>query len=693
MKKRLKRISAFFTIALLVQMMLPFGQVYAESIKLADGIYVETYISEIKVSGGNTAAEAKTPLEDGGFKIIDLDLNKGAGGDYIYLGYKTTTEYSDAIKDIYIVHGWDKDYSNTKKEVTNGLNYYTIGCLGSESFIKSNGDMNHGTDAHWQIYLLYTKDEYPDKKALTYFSAADTTGISSSGISDGTALKDIYIDLNNNCQRGSACINLKVKRNTTGTKVNPMNIDSRNWMSSIYDNVKITALNIPGCHDAGMNHSVVYPDKIGDTFVNTQKHPIGSYWIYNHSIRLETFSTKSDGQNEKGLLDMGYRYFDIRYGVIDKDDDPYGLRIVHNSIPAVYWTDEILGVPEFKWLTNDVLMKWIKDFLDANPSETVILDCSANDNGDDAETEKRMTEFFKFIANNPNNGKYPNIYIGDHVPTLGECRGKIVLLTDGISTNDLKIGNKYFGFKNAGGVGDKNNKTTGKMEIDEKLSKEMKYEVYKNNQWDGVFNEEKWEWVSNGLRDSQGILDKSAQEKVDPFVLIYSSANNGEPTIKQFVNLKELADLDPSNIISYGLGAVKVITALENAAKNAKGTIEHYSKFVNPMIEYNMINNYSNKFVGIIATDNGGEDLSRAIWQSNFTRTLPRSGSVFGGGNIWIIIAIIGLFAVVVAACVVVFIRSKKKALAFAQADASEAFENTETFDTPETTETETPTL
>ncbi len=104
-----------------------------------------------------------------------------------------------------------------------------------------------------------------------------------------------------------------------------------------------------------------------------------------------------------------------------------------------------------------------------------------------------------------------------------------------------------------------------------------------------------------------------------------------------------------------------------------------------------MINNYSNKFVGIIAMDNGSEDLSRAIWQSNFTRTLPRSGSVFGGGNIWIIIAIIGLFAVVAVTCVVVFIRSKKKALAFAQADASEAFENTETFDTPETSETETP--
>ena len=67
------------------------------------------------------------------------------------------------------------------------------------------------------------------------------------------------------------------------------------------------------------------------------------------------------------------------------------------------------------------------------------------------------------------------------------------------------------------------------------------------------------------------------------------------------------------------------------------------------------------------------------------------TGSVFSGGNIWIIIAIIGLFAVVVAACVVVFIRSKKKALAFAPADASEAFENTETFGTPETSETETP--
>ena len=137
--------------------------------------------------------------------------------------------------------------------------------------------------------------------------------------------------------------------------------------------------------------------------------------------------------------------------------------------------------------------------------------------------------------------------------------------------------------------------------------------------------------------------------------------------------------------------AEAINTALTEGIWQTRGTIPHYSDYINPAIISHMQGDLSNKFVGIIATDKGGEDLARAIWQSNFTRALPRSGSVLGGGNIWIIIAIIGLFAVVVAACVVVFIRSKKKALAFAQADASEAFENTETFETPETTETETP--
>ena len=73
------------------------------------GIYYTTYISEINVSGARTRKKAQQPLIDAGFKVIDYDLNNGVGGDYIYLGYKTTTDYDIAIKDLWLTYQ-DKDY-------------------------------------------------------------------------------------------------------------------------------------------------------------------------------------------------------------------------------------------------------------------------------------------------------------------------------------------------------------------------------------------------------------------------------------------------------------------------------------------------------------------------------------------------------------------------------------------------------
>ena len=47
------------------------------------------FISEVKIvaAGNKKSAEAKKALTDEGYTVVDKDLNDGAGGDDIYLGY------------------------------------------------------------------------------------------------------------------------------------------------------------------------------------------------------------------------------------------------------------------------------------------------------------------------------------------------------------------------------------------------------------------------------------------------------------------------------------------------------------------------------------------------------------------------------------------------------------------------------
>ena len=51
------------------------------------------FISEVKIvaAGNKKSAEAKKALIGEGYTVVDTDLNDGAGGDDIYLGYHNTS--------------------------------------------------------------------------------------------------------------------------------------------------------------------------------------------------------------------------------------------------------------------------------------------------------------------------------------------------------------------------------------------------------------------------------------------------------------------------------------------------------------------------------------------------------------------------------------------------------------------------
>ena len=104
------------------------------------------YISEVVIGVGGNDAEAKAVLLAAGCDyMLEKELNKnvGAHSDYIYLGYKRTSDPNGAIRDLRTTHD-DELTSFTK----NGAIYYKI-----------DGNLNSYTNIFADdIFLYYTRD-------------------------------------------------------------------------------------------------------------------------------------------------------------------------------------------------------------------------------------------------------------------------------------------------------------------------------------------------------------------------------------------------------------------------------------------------------------------------------------------------------------------------------------------------------
>lgn len=93
MKKTVATICAGLLAVLLLT---PFVSVRAE----AAGPY---FISDIKISYGDTMVEAKKALMDQGYIPLVQDLNSATGNAFIIIGYKRTKDAKDAIRDIAVI--------------------------------------------------------------------------------------------------------------------------------------------------------------------------------------------------------------------------------------------------------------------------------------------------------------------------------------------------------------------------------------------------------------------------------------------------------------------------------------------------------------------------------------------------------------------------------------------------------------
>ncbi len=159
-------------------------------------------------------------------------------------------------------------------------------------------------------------------------------------------------------------------------------VDGPCWMKYVDDNKFLDELSIPGTHDSG-TCSV-------DNDTEPQSSQVKCQQDYIPTQLLE-----------------GIRYFDIRLG---KGDDPgidHGIFYLLKKDGNYLHLSDVIG--------------YFKTFLNENPSEALIM--LASRGNDEATDESITTAFAKVMAD------YPNLfYTSSHVPTLGEVRGKIVLL-------------------------------------------------------------------------------------------------------------------------------------------------------------------------------------------------------------------------------------------------------------------------
>ena len=156
---------------------------------------------------------------------------------------------------------------------------------------------------------------------------------------------------------------------------------SADWMATLPDETPLSELVIPGTHDSATQY-----------------------------VQLAYFS-KCQALPIAGQLEAGFRYLDIRLGDADKTDFP---RLMHGFTKC---KSSALGPT----LTLDAVLADCYAFLAQHPTETVLF-AVKHEHGAWPDSEMAAA-LDGFIAVAPNNW-----LLTDTIPTLGEARGKLVLL-------------------------------------------------------------------------------------------------------------------------------------------------------------------------------------------------------------------------------------------------------------------------
>lgn len=155
----------------------------------------------------------------------------------------------------------------------------------------------------------------------------------------------------------------------------------KNWMKNIADDKKITAINMPGTHDSACLH-------IDLAFISQTQH-----------------------LSVSEQLNIGVRYFDFRFKY-ETSKFIANHSICHCRKKSGFWNELLLA--------DDIVADCV-EFLRNNPSETILFQLKEAHSKSGHEF---YNEFYKrYIENDKDSW-----FVENRVPSLGEVRGKIILL-------------------------------------------------------------------------------------------------------------------------------------------------------------------------------------------------------------------------------------------------------------------------
>ena len=153
------------------------------------------------------------------------------------------------------------------------------------------------------------------------------------------------------------------------------------WMKNLKDATPLSALSIPGTHNSPTHHRAL------------------------PSVRCQAVSPREQ-------LENGVRFFDIR--VQPEAPDKPGLILVHSVFPI-----SLTGPKYFRELIDTVYT-----FLAEHPSEVLIMSIKREGTGNATDVQLGKTLADHYTSGNDAR----RWYLDPRIPTLGEARGKIVLM-------------------------------------------------------------------------------------------------------------------------------------------------------------------------------------------------------------------------------------------------------------------------
>lgn len=186
------------------------------------------------------------------------------------------------------------------------------------------------------------------------------------------------------------------------------NVRENNWMSAVSSSARLTEINIPGTHDSATKY-------VSAGFISC------------------TQSLSISQQFENGV-----RYIDTRF------------KKVENKFLAVHGIAncKVSGSAFAEDLTASHIIADCKAFLSSNPTETILFQLKEEESSAGVDF---YTSFYNlYIKNSPESW-----FIENRIPTLGEVRGKIVLLRAvSLDTNRFNDSNSGIDFSRYPYIGD-----------------------------------------------------------------------------------------------------------------------------------------------------------------------------------------------------------------------------------------------